>query len=222
MGLPRVPIASGRNRFPIDVRGELITNALSDNAQSRKTQMLGKRRESLTTQLVREIVERIDAGSYAAGAKLPTEQELINEFGVSRTVVREAISNLKASGLVSTHQGIGAFVLENPPPPAFRIATDNMQLIEEVISGLELRLGIELEAAALGAQRRTEADLGAMEAAPPCTGQSKPAKAISKPTSTSTAPLREAPKTAISSIFSIIWEKSSSRALEFQRTGWAR
>ncbi len=127
--------------------------------------MLGKRRESLTTQLVREITERIDAGSYAAGAKLPTEQELINEFGVSRTVVREAISNLKASGLVSTHQGIGAFVLENPPPPAFRIATDNMQLIEEVISGLELRLGIELEAAALGAQRRTEADLGAMEAA---------------------------------------------------------
>jgi GntR family transcriptional regulator, transcriptional repressor for pyruvate dehydrogenase complex len=127
--------------------------------------MLGKRRESLTAQLVREITDRIDTGAYAPGAKLPTEQELINEFGVSRTVVREAISNLKASALVSTHQGIGAFVLLNPPPPAFRIETDNMQLIEEVVRGLELRIGIELEAAALSAQRRTAADLEAMEAA---------------------------------------------------------
>ena len=127
--------------------------------------MLGKRRESLTAQLVREITDRIDTGAYAPGAKLPTEQELINEFGVSRTVVREAISNLKASALVSTHQGIGAFVLLNPPPPAFRIEIDNMQLIEEVVRGLELRIGIELEAAALSAQRRTAADLEAMEAA---------------------------------------------------------
>lgn len=125
--------------------------------------MLVKRRETLTTQLVRELTDRIDSGSFARGAKLPTEQELINEFGVSRTVVREAISNLKAAGLVSTHQGIGAFVMEDAPPPSFRIATDNMQLIEEVVQGLELRIGIELEAVSLAAMRRTDEDLADIE-----------------------------------------------------------
>jgi len=127
--------------------------------------MLVKRRETLTTQLARELTDRIDAGTFARGSKLPTEQELINEFGVSRTVVREAISNLKAAGLVSTHQGIGAFVMEDAPSPSFRIATDNMQLIEEVVGGLELRIAIELEAASLAAMRRSEDDLSAIEAA---------------------------------------------------------
>jgi len=127
--------------------------------------MLMKRWETLTTQLVRELTDRIDGGTFARGSKLPTEQELINEFGVSRTVVREAISNLKAAGLVSTHQGIGAFVMEDAPPPSFRIVTDNMQLIEEVVRGLELRIGIELEAASLAAMRRTDEDLSAIETA---------------------------------------------------------
>lgn len=126
--------------------------------------MLVKRRESLTSQLVRELTDRIEAGTYARGSKLPTEQELISDFGVSRTVVREAISNLKAAGLVSTHQGIGAFVME-APPPSFRIESDKMHLLEEVVHGLELRIGIELEAASLAAMRRTDEDLAAIEAA---------------------------------------------------------
>ena len=69
-------------------------------------------RQSLTSMLIEAVTERIQSGQYKRGDQLPTEKDLIEEFGVSRTVVREAIANLKASGLVSTHQGKGAFVLE--------------------------------------------------------------------------------------------------------------
>ena len=46
-----------------------------------------------------------------AGAKLPTEAAFMAEFGVSRTVVREAISKLQAAGLVETRHGVGTFVV---------------------------------------------------------------------------------------------------------------
>ena len=69
--------------------------------------------------------------------------------------MREAIANLKASGLVSTHQGKGAFVLEQAAMPSFRISDDNLALVEDVLEALELRIAIESEAAALAARRRT-------------------------------------------------------------------
>ena len=69
-------------------------------------------RQSLTSMLIEAVTERIQSGQYKRGDQLPTEKDMIEEFGVSRTVVREAIANLKASGLVSTHQGKGAFVLD--------------------------------------------------------------------------------------------------------------
>src|SRR5262245_56558443 len=75
------------------------------------------RRETLTSQLVRALTTRISQGELKPGDKLPTEQELIESFAVSRTVVREAISSLKATGLVTTQQGVGAFVREPPPVP---------------------------------------------------------------------------------------------------------
>jgi DNA-binding FadR family transcriptional regulator len=120
------------------------------------------KRETLTSQLVREITERIEAGRYPRGEQLPTEKDLIDEFGVSRTVVREAIANLRASGFVSTRQGIGAFVLQSAVPAAFRIEEQSLSVIEDVVRALELRIAIESEAAALAAMRRTEKDLAAM------------------------------------------------------------
>lgn len=127
--------------------------------------MVVRPRESLTAQLVRTVSERIQSGQYPRGEKLPTEKDFIDEFGVSRTVVREAIANLKASGMVSTKQGIGAFVLQDQGMRSFRIAAENLTVIEDVIRALELRMAIESEAAALAAQRRTAVDLKALEAA---------------------------------------------------------
>jgi DNA-binding FadR family transcriptional regulator len=119
-------------------------------------------RETLTSQLVKALTERIRTGALKPGDRLPTEQELIEEFKVSRTVVREAISSLKAAGLVATQQGVGAFVLQAESSPPFRIDGANLSLLKDVISVLELRIGIESDAAALAAQRRTQAHLDAM------------------------------------------------------------
>jgi DNA-binding FadR family transcriptional regulator len=119
---------------------------------------MGRPRQSLTSQLVESMTERIQGGEYRKGDQLPTEKELIEEFGVSRTVVREAIANLKASGLVATRQGKGAFVLDEAVR-AFRISEENLSIVEEVLEALELRIAIESEAAALAARRRTPEEL---------------------------------------------------------------
>lgn len=114
---------------------------------------------SLGQQLVDTLTDRIKQGDLKTGDRLPTEVELIEQYGVSRTVVREAIARLKADGLVDTRHGIGTFVLD--PSQHVRIATDpqEVQTIKEVLQMLEFRLCIEPETAALAAQRRSAADL---------------------------------------------------------------
>jgi DNA-binding FadR family transcriptional regulator len=119
-------------------------------------------RETLTSQLVAALSERIQRSLVKPGEKLPSEQELIEEFGVSRTVVREAISSLKARGLVATQQGVGAFVLKPEAASVFRVDEAQLGLVHEVIAVLELRAGLEVEAAALAAERRQAMHLAAM------------------------------------------------------------
>lgn len=124
-----------------------------------------QRHETLTSQLVKALTERIDKAQFKPGDKLPSEQELIEEFGVSRTVVREAISSLRAAGLVATQQGVGAFVLRPTSQRPFRIDEASLDLLKEVVAVLELRICLEAEAAALAAQRRDQAQLDAMRVA---------------------------------------------------------
>jgi GntR family transcriptional repressor for pyruvate dehydrogenase complex len=123
---------------------------------------LVRQRETLTSQLVKVLTERIYQGVLKPGDRLPTEQDLIEEFSVSRTVVREAISSLKAAGLVASQQGVGAFVLQAGASPSFRIDGTSLNLVKDVIAVLELRVGLEADAAALAAQRRTQTHLDAM------------------------------------------------------------
>jgi DNA-binding FadR family transcriptional regulator len=124
-----------------------------------------RRPRSLAHELVSALGDRIRDGSYPAADKLPTEAAIMAEFGVSRTVVREAISKLQASGLVETRHGIGTFVLGLGDAAAFRIAPDQLSTLHEVIAVLELRIGVETEAAALAAVRRTDDDLARMRSA---------------------------------------------------------
>jgi DNA-binding FadR family transcriptional regulator len=109
--------------------------------------------------------ERIRDGVIAPGDKLPTEAKVMAEFGVSRTVVREAISKLQASGLVQTRHGIGTFVAEPSEAASFRITPEQMATLRDVIAVLELRIGVETEAAGLAAQRRSDDNLRAMRTA---------------------------------------------------------
>lgn len=119
-----------------------------------------RRRETLSGKLIRTISERIEAGQYRIGDRLPSEQEMIEEFGVSRTVVREAIANLKANGTVNTVQGLGAFVVRPDKPSTFQIEeAANLTVAQEMLRVLELRFAVECEAVALAARRRSETHL---------------------------------------------------------------
>lgn len=116
--------------------------------------------------LVDSLGQRIRDGRLVAGAKLPTEAEIMDEFGVSRTVVREALSKLQAGGLVETRHGVGTFVAAGGGEANnFRIAPEQVATIREVVAVLELRIGLEAEAAALAAARRSDANLQAMREA---------------------------------------------------------
>jgi DNA-binding FadR family transcriptional regulator len=122
-------------------------------------------RDSLTAQVWRELSTRIDSGTLKPGDRLPPERELMVEFNVSRTVVREAIASLRSAGRIDTQQGRGAFVL--PPPAPFPQFIDGSDLarLGDVLQIMDFRIAIESEAASLAAQRHTRRQLGEIHAA---------------------------------------------------------
>jgi GntR family transcriptional repressor for pyruvate dehydrogenase complex len=120
---------------------------------------------TLSLGLMEALADRIREGRLPAGTKLPTEAEIMGEFGVSRTVVREAIGRLAAAGLVATRHGVGTFVVGVGDTAAFRVGPQQLETLRDVVAVLELRIGVETEAAALAAQRRTAQNLAVMRAA---------------------------------------------------------
>jgi DNA-binding FadR family transcriptional regulator len=120
-------------------------------------------RRTLASDLVEELRRRIGAGALAPGDQIPTEKDLVNTYGVSRTVVREAVQRLTAEGFLEPRQGLGVFV-KTPPPMAFQVTPNELEDLEEVIRFFELRQAVEVEMAGLAAKRRTEADLVALRA----------------------------------------------------------
>ena len=98
---------------------------------------------------------QIKNGDYAPGDRLPSEAHLSETYGVSRTVIREAIAALRADGLVRPRQGSGVYVLKAKPaadPPFLNVDYDRVSSVVEV---LELRAAVESDAAALAAIRRS-------------------------------------------------------------------
>ena len=123
------------------------------------TELVRRRPRSLAHDVVDALGGRIRDGSLASGEKLPTEAAIMEEFGVSRTVVREAISRLQAAGLVATRHGVGTFVVGLGDPSTFRISPEQLGTLQDVIAVLELRIAVETESAALAAMRRTPANV---------------------------------------------------------------
>src|SRR3954462_787075 len=114
-----------------------------------------------TEEVVERVAAQIASGGLAVGAKLPTEQAMMAAMGVSRTVVREAISALRARGLVTTRQGAGAFVNSESQQP-YAIDPDGLGSLASVIEILELRTAVEMETAAIASERATPAQLKAI------------------------------------------------------------
>lgn len=112
----------------------------------------------LSDQVAEAIGREIHASRLTEGDKLPTEAVLATQFGVSRTVVREAVSRLKSLGLVESRQGSGVFV----KPAGFSpLNFDARSAVSKqaVIQMVEVRRALEAEVAALAAIRRTDTDV---------------------------------------------------------------
>jgi len=124
-----------------------------------------QRVEHLPTRVSLAIGQEIASGGLKAGEKLPAEHELARTFGVSRSVVREAIAQLRSEGLIDTRQGVGAFVLAPQSRPVIRIESAELINPESFRSLFQLRLPLEVEAAGLAAQQHTSADLTRLDEA---------------------------------------------------------
>ncbi len=113
------------------------------------------RRVPLADQAADALFARIRAGEWTLGAKLPGETTLAPQLGVGRSTVREAIRQLAGRGVLDSRQGSGVYVtaLESPE--------DWEQVLRraDIVTVIEARTAIEVEAAALAATRRTPSDL---------------------------------------------------------------
>jgi GntR family transcriptional regulator, transcriptional repressor for pyruvate dehydrogenase complex len=119
---------------------------------------------SLVDRVAEVISEEITSGRLSAGDRLPTEVQLVKQLGVSRTVVREAVSRLRNAGLVEPRQGAGVFVLE-PRVHPLDLSGEAQRTKASVLQVVEVRRAMEGEAAALAAARAKPADLRRMRAA---------------------------------------------------------
>jgi GntR family transcriptional regulator, transcriptional repressor for pyruvate dehydrogenase complex len=121
----------------------------------------------LYQQIVQQIEEYVQQGSLKAGDQLPAERELAQQFGVSRTAVREAIKTLHEKGLVEALPGRGTFIT-NGPTRSMRQSLDRILKSGEAGGTawlVEFREILEPEIAALAATRAGEQDITAMREA---------------------------------------------------------
>lgn len=126
------------------------------------------RRDRLYEQVTEQIQELIVAESLRPGDKLPSERELSERLGVSRTVVREAIRVLSVRGLVKVKPGCGTYIQEPSPKDAaapIELFLKLRRCPESFDNLYEIRRMIEVEATGLAAERATDDDFAAMEAA---------------------------------------------------------
>lgn len=131
--------------------------------------MSSDRPARLSEAVARQLEQWISDERLEPGTQLPTEKVLCERFGVSRAVIREAISRLKADGCVRTRQGSGAYVAARPGQASFRLLRESTGAAEvlprEVSDVFELRYLIETGAAELAALRRSDDDLERMRVA---------------------------------------------------------
>lgn len=118
-------------------------------------------RTPLADQAAELLLERIRAGEWQLGHKLPGETTLAAQLGVGRSTVREAIRQLAGRGVLATRQGAGVFVTALDVPEDW----DAVLRRADIVSVIEARIAIESEAAALAAVRRTAADVRAIRRA---------------------------------------------------------
>ncbi|SHI17396.1 FadR/GntR family transcriptional regulator [Pollutimonas bauzanensis] len=137
---------------------------MTATTKSSLPQLPRRRSRSLAQEVVDDLLSQIESGALRRGDKLPTESELMLTQGVSRTVIREAISRLQAGGVVETRHGIGSFVLDAENSRNFRIDPKDLVTIHDILNVLELRQSMESAAAGIAALKRSQDDLEKLQA----------------------------------------------------------
>jgi GntR family transcriptional repressor for pyruvate dehydrogenase complex len=121
-------------------------------------------RDSLSSQIADRLIDEINQGVYIPGTLLPSENRLSKEFGVSRSVVREAMTVLSANGFIEVTSGKGATVREinDEPLKIFfeRVLSTNP---ESLLDLLEIRSVLETKSAELAARRCTPEDIARLK-----------------------------------------------------------
>jgi GntR family transcriptional repressor for pyruvate dehydrogenase complex len=120
--------------------------------------------KTLADQVTEALTQKIRANEFPS-SQLPSEQAMAEGFGVSRTVIREAVSRLKAEGLIDTRQGRGAFVRADGLDIPFRIDLNSEDLLGSLLHIIELRRGLDAEIAFLAATRRKRDQMSAIKRA---------------------------------------------------------
>ena len=131
-----------------------------------RTPVVPMNRDRLYEQVAQQIQELIVSSGWPAGSKIPSERELGDRFGVSRTVVREALKALAERGLVAIQAGRGIFVahlsgdaLKEPMKLLFQRRNFSCENL------VETRRVLEVEIAGLAAERAESEQLEKMRAA---------------------------------------------------------
>ena len=121
----------------------------------------------LYEQIVQQVEESIQKGTLKPGDQLPPERELAEQFGVSRTAVREAVKALREKGMVEAYHGRGTFIMDGASY-SIRLSLDRMMKVGQAEGSgylVEVREILEPEIAALAATRADEEDLASMREA---------------------------------------------------------
>ena len=122
----------------------------------------------LAHQVEEQLRELVLSGAYAPGARLPSERDLTQALGVSRTAVREGLHRLEALGLVAIRHGSGVYVADigpgqapspDPATPPLLPPHDHKTTQPTPHELIEVRLLVEPSIAALAAERATEAEI---------------------------------------------------------------
>jgi GntR family transcriptional repressor for pyruvate dehydrogenase complex len=121
--------------------------------------------ERLSDRLAARLGAQIESGALSPGDRLPTERELSLTHGVSRTVVREAVHQLKSRGLLLSRQGSGVFVAPAPLVRALSFDSQVLDSMDAVVQVREVRRALDGEIAALAAQRATRSQVAALKRA---------------------------------------------------------
>lgn len=118
-----------------------------------------KKRKRIYQTIIQQIKTSIANGQISPGEKLPSERALAEMFGVSRTSVKEAVTVLESSGIITVRPGVGMFINEDSQQDLLYKFSETMDLRKrDFINLLELRQAIEGDAAYHAANRMTTSE----------------------------------------------------------------